>query len=222
MNNLDILYEDNHLIVVMKPHNVLSQGDATGDIDLLTQIKKYIKEEKNKPGNVYLGLVHRLDRPTRGIMVYAKTSKAAKRLSEAIKKHEFKKEYILVCHGKIANSGTMEDYIQKVDKKAIINKKDGKLAQLSYQLIAYNKMQDLSLVKVSLKTGRYNQIRVQFASRGYPLYGDNKYGNKDNEQLCLTANILEFYHPVTKELLHFTCDIDYSLKGYSFFKEVSK
>ena len=217
MNNLNILYEDNHIIVAIKPYNVLSQADNTKDIDMLSLIKKYLKEKYNKPGNVYLGLVHRLDRPTSGVMVFAKTSKAAKRLSESIKNNELTKEYTLVCHGKLNNNGIMEDYIDKKDKKSFISK-NGKYASLEYTLLKYNKEMDLSLVKVKLNTGRHHQIRVQFASRSHPLYGDNLYGRGEQTPLCLTATKLEFFHPVKKDLMTFNYDIDYSMEGYSFFK----
>ena len=166
MNNLNILYEDNHIIVVEKKANMLCQSDYTKDIDLLTLIKEYIKVKYNKPGNVYLGLVHRLDRPVGGIMVFAKTSKAASRLSKMIKNHEMIKEYLLICHGKPNKSGAFEDYIEKNNEISIISdSKKGKFAKLEYLLLDYRN--DLSLVKVNLITGRHHQIRLQFASRNY-------------------------------------------------------
>ena len=128
-NNLNILYEDNHLIVVVKPYNVLSQSDNTKDIDMLTIIKKYIKEKYNKPGNVYLGLVHRLDRPTGGIMVFAKTSKAAARLSKQIKDNKFTKKYLAVVHGILEKKeNTLVNYLKKDENNnsLITNEKDGK------------------------------------------------------------------------------------------------
>ena len=225
MNKLNILYEDNHVIVVVKPFNVLSQSDITGDIDMLSLVKDYIKVKYNKPGNVYVGLVHRLDRPTSGIMVFAKTSKAASRLSEQIRTHQFNKEYIAVVHGIMENNnGTMIDYIKKEEKRAVItsenNEKTGnnwKRAELNYEVIAVNKQENLSLVDISLITGRYNQIRVQFASRNHPLYGDNKYGKLDKKQLCLVAKSLEFIHPTTKELMKFKIDIDKKMSGFDKF-----
>ena len=119
-NDLNILYEDNHLIVVEKKPNVLCQSDYTKDLDLLTMLKKYIKDKYQKPGNVYLGLVHRLDRPVGGIMVFAKTSKAASRLSKVIQEHNMTKEYLLICHGKINDEGIMEDYIEKKEEISVI------------------------------------------------------------------------------------------------------
>ncbi|MBQ8892577.1 MAG: RluA family pseudouridine synthase [Bacilli bacterium] len=204
MNNLKILYEDNHLIVVIKPINVLSQSDITNIPDMLTILKKYIKEKYNKPGNVYLGLVHRLDRPTGGIMVFARTSKAAARLSKQIQNKEFKKSYLAIIHGNIQDKDTYTDYLEKIDTKSYITTKEkGKYAELSFEKLDYKKDENLSLVKVNLKTGRNHQIRLQFASRGYPLYGDNKYGNDKDKNLGLYAYKLEFNHPTTKEKLTF-------------------
>jgi len=217
---LNVIYEDNHVIVVVKPANILSQADITGDIDMLTIIKKYIKEKYNKPGNVYLGLVHRLDRPTSGLMVFAKTSKAAKRLSEDIKKHNFNKIYTLVVNGIMDNKkGTMIDYLEKKDNynTIISTQEKGKIAELEYEVLKENKEKDLSLVQVLLKTGRHHQIRVQFSSRGHCLYGDNRYGKSDGKQLCLIATTLEFYHPVTKELLKFNIDYDRKMNGFDIF-----
>lgn len=198
---INIIYEDNHLLVCEKPVNVLVQGDSTGDEDLLTILKKYIKEKYNKPGNVYLGLVHRLDRPVGGVMVFAKTSKAAKRLSSQISKHEFKKIYYAVCEGKVLSHGLFKDKLLK-DSKTNMTKVSpvGKLSELEYDLIDYKK--GLSLVKINLKTGRSHQIRVQFSSRGFPLYGDKRYGDTSG-QIALFASSLEFVHPVTKEKLLF-------------------
>ena len=206
MNKLNVLYEDNHVIVVVKPVNVLSQGDITGDDDMLTIIKSYLKEKYNKPGNVYLGLVHRLDRVVGGVMVFAKTSKAASRLSDAIRKNEFHKEYLAVVHGKIKNADTFIDYLEKKDDfSTIVTDKDhGKLSELSYELVNYNKEKDISLVKVNLKTGRHHQIRVQFSSRGYPLVGDSRYGNDREKEIGLFAYKLSFPHPITKEMISFT------------------
>jgi len=206
MNKLNILYEDNHIIVVVKPVNILSQSDITNDPDMLTLIKSYLKEKHHKPGNVYLGLVHRLDRVVGGVMVFAKTSKAASRLSEAIRENKFHKEYLAICHGKVKETDTFIDYLQKKDDFSTIvtDIKHGKLSELSYELASYNEKLDLSLVKVHLKTGRHHQIRVQFSSRGYPLIGDNRYGNDKNMEIGLFAYKLSFPHPITKEILSFS------------------
>ena len=206
MNNINVLYEDNHIIVAIKPINVLSQSDSTGDHDMLTIIKAYLKEKYHKPGNVYLGLVHRLDRVVGGVMVFAKTSKAASRLSDAIRKDLFHKEYLAICHGKVKESDTFIDYLKKENDFSTIvtDEKNGKLSELSYELIDYDKKLDLSLVIVKLKTGRHHQIRVQFASRGYPLVGDNRYGIDNNKEIGLFAYSLSFPHPTTKEIISFT------------------
>ena len=202
MNNLNILYEDNHIIVVEKKPNILCQSDNTKDLDLLTIIRQYIKEKYNKPGNVYLGLVHRLDRPVGGIMVYAKTSKAASRLSDIIRKHEMQKEYLLVCTGDLKDEGLMEDYIERSDTKSIIsNDKNGKYAKLEYKVL--DRLDNLNLVKVDLITGRHHQIRLQFASRNFPLYGDQLYGLQDKKQIALFCYHLSFKHPVKDEIMDF-------------------
>lgn len=200
---INIIYEDNHLLVVEKPINVPVQADKSGDEDLLTMLKKYLKEKYNKPGDVYLGLVHRLDRPVGGVMVFAKTSKAASRLSKQVQKHEFKKIYMAVIEGKVSESGTFKDKLKKDEKTNITRvSEDGKEAELSYNLIGF--VNNLSLVRISLKTGRSHQIRVQFASRKIPLYGDQKYNpNAVKNQIALFASKLEFKHPITKEVMSF-------------------
>ena len=206
MNKLDVLYEDNHIIVVVKPINILSQEDATGDEDMLTIIKDYIKEKYHKPGNVYLGLVHRLDRVVGGVMVFAKTSKAASRLSDEIRRNNMHKEYLMVCHGKLKKNDTLIDYLEKKDdfNTVISTKEKGKLAELSYELLDYDEKRDLSLAKVNLKTGRHHQIRVQFSSRGYPLVGDSRYGIDKEKNIGLFAYKLTFIHPVKKEEMTFS------------------
>lgn len=206
MNNLKIFYEDNHIIVVEKKANILSQADSTKDIDMLTIIKKYIKEKYNKPGNVYLGLVHRLDRPVGGIMVFAKTSKAASRLSEEVRNHSLKKTYLAVVHGILEKSdGVFSDYLKKIGNgnTIVTTKNDGKYSELHYKVLSYNKKDKQTLVEINLITGRHHQIRVQFASRGYPLCGDQRYGKEDKTQIALYAYKLEFIHPVTKENMIF-------------------
>ncbi len=206
---INVIYEDNHLLVVEKPINIPVQEDNSKDKDLLTMLKEYIKEKYNKPGNVYLGLVHRLDRPTGGIMVFAKTSKCASRLSEQIRTNQMKKEYHAVIEGILKNKeGKFEDYLLKDEKTNIVSiNKSGKYSSLTYKVI--KEVNNYSLVKIDLETGRSHQIRVQFSSRGYPLYGDHKYNKnvKEDEQLALFASSITFYHPITKELLTFSLDI---------------
>ncbi len=215
-NKLDVLYEDNHIIVVLKPYNILSQGDNTGDIDMLTMVKLYVKEKYNKPGNVYIGLVHRLDRPTGGIMVFARTSKAASRLSDEIRNNKMTKSYLTVIPNFKENVGTYKDYLEKIDTKSIVtNKANGKYAELNFEKI--KEKDNLSLVKINLVTGRHHQIRVQFSSRGYPLYGDQKYGEENKKQLALFCYKLEFIHPVTKEKMSFIRYPNYGI--FNEFKE---
>ena len=219
MNNLNIIYEDNHIIVVEKPVNMLSQSDNTKDLDLQTALKMYIKEKYHKPGNVYVGLVHRLDRPTGGLMVFARTSKSASRLSEEIRNKSFKKSYLAVINGKTKEKDTLEDYLEKQGNISIISTKEkGKYAKLDYELIAYK--DNLSLVKVNLETGRNHQIRLQFKSRNMPLYGDNKYNNEKNKNLGLYAYKLEFTHPTKKEKMVFINYPTYS--PFNKFKNLSQ
>ena len=219
MQNLKIFYEDNHIIVVEKPNNIPSQGDKTGDEDMLTLIKKYIKEKYNKPGEVYLGLVHRLDRPTGGVMVFARTSKAAGRLSEQIRNKQIKKKYMAVCDGKLEkNKDIWRDFLQKnertnMSKVVSEEAKNSKEAILDYELVSYNEKTNLSTVKINLHTGRHHQIRVQFASRNHSLFGDQKYGIRGRgKQLRLWAYYLSFIHPVTKEVMEFEDIPDFAKK----------
>lgn len=203
---IKILYEDNHLLVVLKPINMPVQRDASGDMDLLTLLKDDLKKRYQKPGNVYLGLVHRLDRPVGGIMVFAKTSKAASRLSEQVRCHQLEKEYHAVLMGNMMpKEGTLKDYLWKNPKtnRTIVDKR-GKEAVLSYKRLKM--INNMSLVQIWLKTGRSHQIRVQFSSRGFPLYGDQRYNKmaKAGEQIALFASSLSFYHPITKEKMTFT------------------
>ncbi|MDD2435046.1 MAG: RluA family pseudouridine synthase [Bacilli bacterium] len=203
-----VIYEDNHLLVVVKPINMPVQEDESKDLDFLTTLKQYLKDKYHKPGNVYLGLVHRLDRPVGGVMVFAKTSKCASRLSEQIRTHQLKKEYYAVTMNKVPNEGTFIDKLLKNRDTNIVKIDDaGKEAILSYEAIDYKN--DMSLVKIALKTGRSHQIRVQFASRNYPLYGDQKYNpnSQVKEQIALYATSLTFNHPITKEPMTFKTDL---------------
>ena len=207
---IKIIFEDNHLLVVEKPVNILSQGDDTNDKDMVNLLKQYVKEKYNKPGNVYLGLVHRLDRPVGGVMVFAKTSKAAARLSEQVRVKEFEKKYLVVVNGKIIPSkGEFEDYLLKNEKKNMSRvvqegTKGAKYANLEYQVLKYNEEINLSVVKVFLHTGRHHQIRVQFSSRDHSIYGDQKYGGRGHgKQIALWAYSLSFIHPVSKERMEF-------------------
>lgn len=210
MQDLKILYEDNHIIVVEKKPNIPSQGDKTNDIDMLTIVKQYIKEKYNKPGEVYLGLIHRLDRPVGGVMVFARTSKAAARLSEEVRDKVFKKKYLTIVDGRFEKrSDNLEDYLLKNEKNNLSKvvkegTKNAKLASLDYEELTYNEETNLSLLKINLHTGRHHQIRVQLSSRGHSIYGDQKYGTRGRgKQIALWAYSLSLVHPITKEEMTF-------------------
>ena len=207
---MNIIYEDNHLLVVDKPINIPMQLDSSNDIDLLSLCKKYLKEKYNKPGNVYLGLVHRLDRPVSGVCVFAKTSKAAARLSKQISDHTFKKEYLAVVEdNNLKQCGHFEDYLLKDSKTNTVKiDKNGKLAILDYELI--KRKNNLALVQIQLQTGRSHQIRVQFSSRNHSLYGDQRYNKnaKVGQQIALHAYKITFKHPITNEVVEFTSNVN--------------
>ena len=210
MEKLKIIFEDNHIIVVEKPVNIPSQADKTADIDMITIIKEYLKEKYNKPGNVYLGLVHRLDRPVGGVMVFAKTSKAASRLSNQVREKQFKKTYLAIVNGKMEQEArTLEDYMYKNERNNMSKvvpegTKNSKLAVLDYEVLKYSEELNLSVLKINLHTGRHHQIRVQLSSRNHSIYGDQKYGGRGHgKQIALWAYELKFYHPITNEELVF-------------------
>lgn len=209
-HSIKVVYEDNHIIVVDKPVNVPTQEDASGDPDLLGLVKAYLKEKYKKPGNVYLGLVHRLDRPVGGLIVFAKTSKAAGRLSEQVREHIFQKTYLAVVRGiPDENRRELVNYLKKDTARnqvAVVNRgiEGSKEAILTYEVL--ESRENLSLVRVELKTGRSHQIRVQLAHIGHPLYGDQKYGvtiNRTGQQLALWSVGLAFVHPVQNVNLDF-------------------
>ena len=207
---MKVIYEDNHIIVVEKMVNIPSQADKTEDVDMLSIIKSYLKEKYNKPGNVYLGLVHRLDRPVGGVKKKKKTSKAASRLSEQVRNKTFKKEYLVICNGKMEKEkDTLVDYLWKDEKKNTSyvvkpTKKNAKQAILDYEVLKYDKAQNLSLLKMNLHTGRHHQIRVQLSSRMHAIYGDNKYhGRGAGTGICLWAYKLTLEHPITKQEMTF-------------------
>jgi 23S rRNA pseudouridine1911/1915/1917 synthase len=204
--SVEILYEDNHLLGIVKPVNIPVQEDATGDADLLSILKEDVKQRYNKPGNVYMGLVHRLDRPVGGAMIFAKTSKSASRLSESVRSRSFRKVYLTVVHGKLPSAqGRLVDTLLKDAKSntvTVVRKgtPGGKEAILDYTVLGTS--EGYSLLKVDLLTGRSHQIRVQFSSIGCPLFGDQKYGasvNRPGQQIALWSALVGFPHPVTKE-----------------------
>ena len=207
-SELVVLYEDNHVIVVFKPQNIPCCEDQTGDVDLLTVIKDYVKIKENKPGNVYIGLVHRLDRVTGGVMVYAKSSKAAARLTDQMKTGGFEKKYFAVVEGTPKEpKATLTNYL----KKNVVNNmvyccpptvEGAKFAELEYKTEAT--VSGLTLVNIKLHTGRTHQIRVQMANIGCPCYGDMRYGKSMKKgKIALWAYSLAFFHPVSKERLVF-------------------
>lgn len=205
---LEILYEDNHIIVVVKKPNIPVQEDESKDEDLLIIIKKYLKEKYNKPGNVYLGLVHRLDRPVGGVMIFAKTSKAASRLSETIRKSEMSKTYLALTHGYFKKeTDTLINYLGKDEKTFdayITDEEHGKKAILDYEVLSYDEESDMTLVKINLQTGRHHQIRIQLSNMSHPIYGDQRYGkDKVGIQIHLWASNISFTHPITKEIMSF-------------------
>ena len=208
---LNVIYDDNHIIAVVKPQNVPTQEDITGDKDMLTMVKEYVKEKYNKPGNVFIGLVHRLDRPTGGVMVFARTSKAANKLSRQIQEKTFEKTYYAVVKGVPKQPrNTLINYIQKDlrENKASIVPMDvagAKKSVLHYELI--DTQDNLSLLKINLETGRSHQIRLQLSNIGLPIYGDAKYGNVQpglkTTNLALWAANLSFQHPTQERKMLF-------------------
>ncbi len=220
-----IIYEDNHIIVVIKPHNVSVQEDDSKDKDMLTSIKEYLKERDSKPGNVFLGLVHRLDRPTGGVMVFAKTSKSASRLGKQLKEHQLKKHYLCVVCGKpqIAKN-RLVTYLKKDEKTNIVKiapkLEDGsKEAILEYNVLSSKNK--YSLIEVDLLTGRSHQIRVQMSQQlNVPIFGDFKYGDKEHAgALALWAYELSFAHPISKETMRFRVAPDYSNPAFKLFED---
>lgn len=206
---MNILYEDNHLLVVEKPVNIPVQADSSGDVDLLAMLKAYIKEKYNKPGDVFLGLVHRLDRPVGGVMVFARTSKAASRLVPQFASHRAKKRYMAIVTGNPRAKGALEGYIAKDERtgNALLYSKEkegAKPATLNYYRSTAK--EGLTLLDVELFTGRHHQIRAQLSGENCPIWGDQRYNNAAvaGQQIALFAYSLSFSHPTTKEWLTFT------------------
>lgn len=211
---MTVVYEDNHLIIVNKTASEIVQGDKTGDTPLSETVKQYIKEKYAKPGNVFLGVVHRLDRPVSGLVVFAKTSKALARLNEMFRNSEVKKTYwAIVKQRPPQDEGELVNYLvrnEKQNKSYAYDKevKNSKKAVLHYRLIGHS--QNYFLLEVDLKTGRHHQIRCQLAKMGCPIKGDLKYGfarSNPDGSICLYAHRVKFVHPVSKELIDVTAPL---------------
>ena len=208
---LNVLFEDNHLLIVEKPRNVLVQEDISGDADLLNIGKDFLVKKYNKPGNAFLGLVHRLDRPVGGVILFAKTSKAASRISNEIRLNRFSRSYLAIVRGTPKKrEGKLTDFLLKErekNKSEVVHPstKDSKKAILRYRVLDADPLENLSLVSIELETGRSHQIRLQLAHMGYPIYGDQKYGQKESkvgQQIALWAHSLSVKHPTKNEIVH--------------------
>lgn len=214
----EIIYEDNHLLVVVKPQGIPVQKAESSDDDFQSLLKDFLKRKYDKPGNVFLGIVHRLDQPVGGVMVFAKTSKAASRLSEEIRLNLWKKCYLAVVDGIPKDKkAVLEDYLVKneaTNEVSVSRKGDpkAKFARLSYETL--ESRNGRSLLKITLETGRAHQIRVQLSSRGFPIVNDHKYNrnSKNIADIALWAYSVEIIHPVTKEKLVFTKEMPENMK----------
>ena len=209
-----VVYEDNHIIVVNKTSSEIVQGDKTGDTPLSEMVKQYLKEKYNKPGNVFIGVTHRLDRPVSGLVVFAKTSKALPRLNEMFRNGEVKKTYwAIVKECPKETEGELVHYLvrnEKQNKSYAYDKevKNSKKAVLHYKLIGHS--QNYYLLEVDLKTGRHHQIRCQLAKMGCPIKGDLKYGSPRSNpdgSICLHARTVQFVHPVSKDMIRLTAPV---------------
>jgi len=222
---MTVLYEDNHIIAVNKNSSEIVQGDKTGDQPLSETIKAYLKEKYNKPGEVFLGVTHRLDRPVSGVVLFAKTSKALTRLNEMFRNQEIKKTYWAIVKEKPAQpEGRLEHFLtrnEKQNKSMAYDKErsDAKKAALSYRLIAHS--DTYYLLEVQLETGRHHQIRCQLAKMGCPIKGDLKYGfprSNPNGGISLHARSVEFIHPVSKEHIQLTAPVPEDDKLWQTFQ----
>jgi len=217
MANIKVLYEDNHIIAVFKPAGVLSQGDKTGDASLLDEVKMYLKEKYKKPGNVFAGLLHRLDRPVCGVMLFAKTSKGASRLSQQFRNHEIVKTYQAIVVGKpAAQKGILTNILGKDTKTMKArNFADGKEAKLYYEVVkSHGKY---SLLNVKIEGGQFHQIRSQLSLAGFPILGDVKYGGQvwSNEKgIALCATKIIFRTATTDEIITVSADVPEDWEHY--------
>lgn len=210
MSRVKTLYEDNHLIAVLKPAGILTQGDKTGDISLFDEVKKYLKERRNKPGNVFLGLLHRLDRPVSGIILFAKTSKGAARLSEQFRNRIVEKTYYaIVCGRPKTDRRVLVDYIKKLKtqnskfKTTTQNSKTSDRVNLCYETIKSNNK--YSLLRIKIDTGKFHQIRAQLSAAGFPILGDVKYGGSrwhNPKAIALCATELSFMSTTKEKQIH--------------------
>ena len=225
---MTILYEDNHIIAVNKTCSEIVQGDKTGDQPLSETIKIYLKEKYDKPGDVYLGVTHRLDRPVSGVVLFAKTSKALTRLNEMFRNQEIKKTYWAIVKEKPEQSeGRLEHYLtrnEKQNKSMAYDKErsDAKKAALSYKLIAHS--DTYYLLEIQLETGRHHQIRCQLAKMGCPIKGDLKYGfprSNPNGGISLHARSVEFIHPVSKQLIQLTAPMPLDDKLWQTMEKIA-
>jgi RluA family pseudouridine synthase len=220
--NFDVLYLDNHLLVVAKPAGLLVQEDRTGDPDLLTLGKAFLKEKYDKPDNVFLGLVHRLDRPVSGVLVLARTSKAASRLSDQFRRRTPDKRYLALVEGRLDGGGTREDYLAKTGRHVRVVKpgrEGAKRAELRWRTLATERRKEgsVSLVEVELLTGRAHQVRVQLAALGHPILGDLRYDAQrefDGRNLALHSYRLEIEHPTKREAMSFSAPPPPTWRGY--------
>lgn len=205
---LDVIHLDNHLLVVNKPPGLLVQADRTGDVDLLTLARDYLKQRFDKPGKVFIGLVHRLDRPVSGLVVLARTSKAAARLSDQFRRRIPEKDYLAIVEGSCRGAGLAEDYLKEANGGVMITDEGEEGARrASLQWRALGQADGLSLVAVKLQTGRKHQIRLQLAHLGHPILGDVRYGAKrelDGRNIALHAYRLSLTHPTRKEWITWT------------------
>lgn len=207
-----ILFEDNHILVVLKPANVPVQSDKSGDVDMQAMLKSYLAEKYQKPGNVFLGIVHRLDRPVRGVMVFGRTSKGASRLSESIRSRTFEKIYYAVVEGDVSGNKTLTHWLVKDNDSNMVTAFDKEVPGSKLAILHFEKVGSTghhSLLRIRLETGRSHQIRVQCAKMGFPLWGDQRYNKKAKvgQQIALYASELSFLHPTTKEKLKFISDL---------------
>ena len=217
-----VLYLDNHLLAVYKPSGLLVQGDRTGDVCLQDLGKQWLKARYHKPGNVFLAMVHRLDRPVAGVVLFARTSKAASRLSKQFRERTVKKQYLAVVHGKVRKgSGRLADHIERIHRASRIVAKPTNVSQearLRYDVLEKNKNQ--SLLQIVLETGRRHQIRVQLANMGHPILGDLRYGahkHFPDRQVALLSHLLTVDHPTRGERLKLTCPIP---NGWPFRQKI--